>query len=166
MVISGGWMIGPAFISAPESASPQSSITPGNARPITPSAWSFSRSGSTPVGSRFARIVIATSNGPCLRVSHGRVPVSANAASARLPASCCAFAKMYEPNVPGGRNTTCPSVRCGASARAISACAVAGAGQRISSASRTASPMSVVISAGFASCRPRKSFTTIVPPAA
>ncbi len=28
-------MIGPAFISAPESASPQSSITPGNARPMT-----------------------------------------------------------------------------------------------------------------------------------
>ena len=39
-------------------------------------------------------MVIATSNGPCLRVSHGSVPVSANAASARLPASCAAFAKM------------------------------------------------------------------------
>ena len=94
MVMSGGWMIGPAFISAPESASPQSSITPGNARPITSSACSFSRSGNTPVGSRFARIVIATSNGPCLRASHGSVPVSAKAASARLPASRAALAKM------------------------------------------------------------------------
>ena len=53
-----------------------------------------SRSGSTPVGSRFARIVIATSNGPCLRVSHGKVPVSAKATSARLPASRAALAKM------------------------------------------------------------------------
>jgi len=32
-------------------------------------------------------MVIATSNGPCLRVSHGSVPVSAKAASAGLPAS-------------------------------------------------------------------------------
>ena len=31
-------MIGPAFISAPDSASPQGSITPGKARPITSSA--------------------------------------------------------------------------------------------------------------------------------
>ncbi len=102
-------MIGPAFISAPDSASPQSSITPGNARPITSSAWSCSRSGSTPVGSRLARMVIATSNGPCLRVSHGSVPVSAKLTSARLPASRVALAKMIEPNVPGGRNTTWPS---------------------------------------------------------
>ena len=40
ITISGGWMIGPAFISAPDSASPQGSITPGKARPITSSAWS------------------------------------------------------------------------------------------------------------------------------
>ena len=38
ITISGGWMIGPAFISAPDSASPQGSITPGNALPITASA--------------------------------------------------------------------------------------------------------------------------------
>src|SRR5258706_210860 len=38
MVMSGGWMIGPAFISAAESASPQSSITPGKAFPIPASA--------------------------------------------------------------------------------------------------------------------------------
>ena len=29
MTISGGWMMGPAFISAPDSASPHGSITPG-----------------------------------------------------------------------------------------------------------------------------------------
>ena len=40
-------------------------------------------------------MVIATSNGPCLRVSHGSVPVSAKATSARLPASRTALANMY-----------------------------------------------------------------------
>ncbi len=109
---------------------------------------------------------MAASKGPCLRVSQGRVPVSANAALARLPASHAALANSTEPNVPGGRNTTWPSARCGASALAMSACAVAGAGQRISSAPRTASPMSPVISAGFASWRPRKSLTVMSPPAA
>ncbi len=43
--------------------------------------------GNTPVGSRVARAVIAAVVGPCLRVSQGSVPVSANANSARLPAS-------------------------------------------------------------------------------
>ena len=166
MVISGGWMIGPAFISAPESASPHGSMTPGNARPITSNACACSVSGNTPVGSRLARMVIAASKGPCLRVSHGSVPVSANATLARLPASHAVLANSTEPKVPGGRNTTWPSARCGASTRAISACAVAGAGHRISSAPRTASPMSAVISAGRASCRPRKSLTVISPPAA
>ena len=41
MVMSGGWIIGPAFISAPESASPQSSITPGKAFEMMASAWSL-----------------------------------------------------------------------------------------------------------------------------
>ena len=58
---------------------------------------------------------MATSNGPCLRVSHGSVPVSAKLTRARLPASCAALAKIIEPKVAGGRNTTWPSVRCGAS---------------------------------------------------
>ena len=75
-------MIGPAFIKAPDSASPQGSITPGNAREITASACSALRNGYTPTGSRFARMVIATSNGPCLRVNQGRVPVSAKLTSA------------------------------------------------------------------------------------
>ena len=35
ITINGGWMIGPAFISAPDSASPQGSITPGKALSIT-----------------------------------------------------------------------------------------------------------------------------------
>ena len=35
MTMSGGWMIGPAFMSAPDSASPQGSIAPGKARPMT-----------------------------------------------------------------------------------------------------------------------------------
>ena len=87
MTISGGWMMGPAFISAAESASPQGSMTPGNAAPITSSAWPARRAGNTPVGSRLARMVMATSKGPCLRVSQGSVPVSAKATSARLPAS-------------------------------------------------------------------------------
>ena len=39
MMINGGWMMGPAFIKRAESASPQASMTPGNARPITASAW-------------------------------------------------------------------------------------------------------------------------------
>ena len=99
-------------------------------------------SGNTPTGSRLARMVMATSNGPCLRVSHGSVPVSAKLTAARLPASRAALAKIIEPNVAGGRNTTWPSARCGASSRAISCCAKAGAGHRISSASRTASAMS------------------------
>ena len=70
-------MIGPAFISAPDKASPHGSITPGKARPITSSAWSAVLSGNTPTGSRLARMVMATSNGPCFRVSQGKVPVSA-----------------------------------------------------------------------------------------
>ena len=52
---------------------------------------------------------MATSNGPCLRASQGSVPVSAKLALARLPASCAAVAKIIEPNVAGGRNTTWPS---------------------------------------------------------
>ena len=59
MMISGGWMIGPAFIRAPERASPQSSMTLGKARRSTDSAWSLRMSGKTPVGGRFARAVIA-----------------------------------------------------------------------------------------------------------
>ena len=78
-MISGGWMIGPAFIKAADRASPQGSITPGKARRNTAKACASSPSGNTPVGRRLARIVIATSNGPCLRVSHGSVPVSAYA---------------------------------------------------------------------------------------
>jgi hypothetical protein len=34
-----------------------------------------------------------------------------------LPASCAALAKIIEPNVAGGRNTTWPSLRCGAISR-------------------------------------------------
>ena len=66
-------------------------------------------SGNTPTGSRLARMVMATSNGPCLRVSQGSVPVSAKLTAARLPASCAALAKIIEPKVAGGRNTTWPS---------------------------------------------------------
>jgi hypothetical protein len=32
MTISGGWMMGPAFISAPDSASPHGSMAPGKTR--------------------------------------------------------------------------------------------------------------------------------------
>jgi len=46
----------------------------------------------TPTGSRLARMVMATSNGPCLRVSHGSVPVSAKLAAAPLPMSRAALA--------------------------------------------------------------------------
>jgi hypothetical protein len=60
ITISGGWMIGPAFISAPDKASPHSSITPRKGRPITSSAWSAVLSGNTPTGSRLARMVMAT----------------------------------------------------------------------------------------------------------
>ena len=112
MVISGGWMMGPAFISAPESASPQSSITPGKARrDRRPARGPCSASGNTPVGRRLARTVMATSSGPCLRVSHGSVPVSAKATSARLPASRAALANSTSRTSPGGRNTTCPSTQ-------------------------------------------------------
>ena len=72
MMMSGGWMIGPAFISAPESASPQSSITPGKALPINASAWSFWTSGKTPVGSRLARTVIADFEWPVLAGQPGQ----------------------------------------------------------------------------------------------
>ena len=106
MTISGGWMMGPAFISAPDSASPHGSITPGKARPIIASAYASRRKGNTPVGSRLARMVIAASNGPCLRVSQGNVPVSAKMVSAPLPASRWANANSIEPKVPGGTNTT------------------------------------------------------------
>ena len=41
-------------------------------------------SGNTPTGSRLARMVMATSNGPCLRVSQGSVPVSAKLTSAAI----------------------------------------------------------------------------------
>ena len=159
-------MIGPAFISAPDSASPQCSITPGNARAIKASAWSLQRkrkdAGRQPLGTDRDR----DSNGPCLRVSQGSVPVSANATSARLPASCAALANSIEPKVPGGRNTTWPSARCGASRLAMSACAVAGAGHRISSAPRTASAMSSVTSAGFTSSPAGEILEQDRPPAA
>ena len=86
--------------------------------------------------------------------------------AARLPASRAALAKIIEPKVAGGRNTTCPSARCGASSAAISCCAKAGAGHRINSASRTASAISVVTSASCTSCRPLASLTTMREPAA
>ena len=94
------------------------------------------------------------------------MPVSAKATSAWLPASRAACANSTDPKVPGGRNMTCPSMRCGANALAMSAWAVAGTGAIISSAPRTASSMSFVTSAAFASWRPAKSFTSIIPPAA
>ena len=56
------------------------------------------------------------------------MPVSAQATSARLPASRTMRAITKLPKVPGGRNTTWPSTRCGAIARAMSACAIAGDG--------------------------------------
>src|SRR5262245_58944653 len=55
-----------------------------------------------------------------------------------------AWANTIEPNVPGGRNTTCPSTKCGASAVAMSACAVAGVGHMMSEAPCTALAMSAV----------------------
>ena len=61
---------------------------------------------------------------------------------------------------PGRRRDVAQAVQ------AISCCAVAGVGHKISSAPRTASPMSSVTSAGLASRRPAKSLTTIVPPLA
>ena len=61
-------MIGPAFISAADSASPQGSITPGKARLITSSAWLAALNGKTPTGSRLARMVMAT------KYFTGRVP--------------------------------------------------------------------------------------------
>ena len=59
-------MIGPAFINAAESASSIGSMH-GYALPITRNACALRCAGNAPVGSRFARIVIATSDGPCLR---------------------------------------------------------------------------------------------------
>ena len=154
-------MIGPAFISAPESASPQSSITPGKARPITPSACVLAaqreHAGRQPLGTdgdrRLERPVLARE--PRQRAGLGERGIGAIAGIAQRPWRTCT-----EPNVPGGRNTTCPSVRCGASARAMSCCAVAGAGQRMSSAS--AHGVGDVVgdrATSFASCRPRKSLT-------
>ena len=96
-------MIGPAFIKAADSASSTGSMAPGNAAAMTFSAVSLSRAGKTPVGRRVARVVIATSFGPRLRVSQGSVPVSAIATSARQPASRSTFSIRYEPKVPGGR---------------------------------------------------------------
>ena len=78
-------MIGPAFISAADSASSTGSMAPGNAAEMTFSACAECRAGKTPVGRRVARVVIATSAGPRLRVSQGSVPVSAMATSARQP---------------------------------------------------------------------------------
>src|SRR5438445_634688 len=48
------------------------------------------------------------------------------------------------PKVPGGRNTTWPSFRCGAIARAMSSCATAGDGMTISCTPCRASPISAV----------------------
>jgi len=88
----------------------------------------------TPTGSRLARMVMATSNGPLLRVSHGSVPVSAKAHACALPASRAGFRKDHRAEGCRGRNTTCHRLKCGASRPAISCCAKAGAGHRISSA--------------------------------
>ena len=77
-----------------------------------------------------------------------------------------AAAKIIEPKVAGGRNTTWPSAKCGASSLAISCCAKAGVGQRISSAWRTASAMSVVTAASCTLCRPLESFRVMREPAA
>ena len=90
-------------------------MTSGKARADHFECMSAAISGKTPTGSRLARTVIATSNGPCLRVSQGSVPVSAKLTLAWLPASRAALAKIIEPNVAGGRNTTWPSRKCGAS---------------------------------------------------
>ncbi len=160
-------MIGPAFISAPDSASPHGSITPGNARPIISSACACTvqreHAGRQPLGAdgdgRLEGPVLAGE--PRQRAGLGESDLRRDC---RRPSA--ALANSTEPKVPGGRNTTWPSARCGASTRAMSAWAVAGAGHTISSAPRTASPMSAVISAGRASCRPRKSLIVMSPPAA
>ena len=67
------------------------------------------------------------------------------------------------PKVPGGRNTTWPLCRCGAIARAMSACAIAGLGTTISSAPASAAPRSAVAMAIATSRRPRSSTSTIPP---
>jgi hypothetical protein len=156
MMMSGGWMIGPAFMSAPESASSIGS-TAGNALATTPSARAESSAGRAPVGSRVARTEMRVSVGPILRASQGSVPVSVKVTRARLPAARMALSRTKLPKVPGGRNTTWPSARCGASAGAKPACAVAGSGMTISSAPLTAAARSVVGSAMATSRRPRAS---------
>ena len=160
--ISGGWMIGPAFISAPSRASRIGS-TEGNARAMTPSARIRPRAGMDPVGRRVARTLIATSAAPCLRHSQGRVPVSAQSIAASLPASRTALSSRYEPKLPGGRNTTCPSERSGASAGKSPACAIAGSGMTMSSAPSTASLRSVHALAMATGRVPLASFRSIVP---
>jgi hypothetical protein len=122
-------------------------------------AWFDFSAGKTPVGRRTARMVMATSAGPCRRVSQGRVPVSAKATSAAQPAwrRACIMATL--PKVPGGRKITCPSARCGARARAMSSWAKAGVGIRINSAPRTAAPRSAVTMAISTSRRPAMSFS-------
>jgi hypothetical protein len=109
----------PAFISAADRASSNGST--GKTFFSREKAASCRRDGKTPVGRRVARVVIAAVVGPCLRVSHGSVPVSAKARSARFPASRMIFVITNEPKVPGARNTTWPSARCGAMRFALSA---------------------------------------------
>ena len=83
-------IVATAWIEAPPEV-----LTLGDDLPNRPEAeykrrigrWLLWRAGKTPVGSRVARVVIATSSALRMRVNHGSVPVSAIATSAPQPLS-------------------------------------------------------------------------------
>ena len=75
---SGGWMTGPALVSAASSASTHGRAA-GNSALMRSSATFEREAGNTPTGRLAARTGADTAAGPVLRVRYGSVPLSANA---------------------------------------------------------------------------------------
>ena len=151
---SGGWMTGPAFVSATSSASAQRRIA-GKSSASRASTASVRDAGKTPVGRFAARTAALTSAGPVLRVRYGSVPVSASAPGMLPPARARPRASAMLPSVPGVNRTIWRSLTWGASRFASSSWLVAGSGAMRTSAPSTASARSVVARSRRAlPCRP------------
>ena len=160
-------MIGPAFISAPDSASPQGSIAPGNARPITSSAWSRvlerEHADRQPLG--------ADGDGDLERPVLARQPgQGAGLGEAGVGAVAGIVRGLCKNHRAESRRRQEHDLSVAQMRREL-VCDIALArrrGQDTGSARRrwTASAISAVTSASFASCRPLESLTMMREPSA
>ena len=101
---SGGWITGPAFVSAASSTSAHGR-TAGNSSANRASAASRCEAGKTPTGRVAARTGAATTAGPVFRATYGPRPVSPRACGRAPPARAISRARTQLPSVPGVSST-------------------------------------------------------------